>query len=190
MSTFLRRRPLAFVLAPGSSFIGLSLRKSNCCPGRGSVRNMVGRRVPKASIEQEVSQKLKEAMKSKDAAALKALRGIRASFLTALKEAGAEDTLSDEVAIAQLRKLAKMRKESITMFKEGGRVELADAEEKELAVIEHWLPSLADAEQMTIWAKEAIEKTGASKKGDMGKVMGYVFCHTLPVRHREIVLRM
>lgn len=172
MSRFLWRRPFAFALAPCSSFVGISMRASCICPAGISARNMAARGAVKASIEQEVSQKLKEAMKSKDAARLKALRGIRAAFLTASKEAGAGDSLSDEVAIAQLRKLAKMRKESITMFKEGGRDEMADAEEQELAVIEQWLPSLADAEQTTIWAKEAIEKTGASKKGDMGKVMG------------------
>lgn len=111
-------------------------------------------------------------MKSKDKDALRALRGIRAAFLTASKEAGAGDKLSDDVAMKQLRKLAKMRCESIAMFREGGRDDLADAEQKELEVIEHWLPSLASEEQTTAWAQEAIEKTGASKKGDMGKVMG------------------
>lgn len=157
------------MMAPARSFLGVFDFTRRVCP---SVRRVATRRPPRASIENEVSQKMKEAMKAKDKDSLKALRGIRASFLTALKEPGAGDTLPDDVAMAQLRKLAKMRKESIVMFRQGGRDDMADAEQKELDMIEQWLPSLADAEQMTVWAQEAIEKTGASSKGDMGKVMG------------------
>ncbi|CAN8067313.1 unnamed protein product [Agarophyton chilense] len=129
---------------------------------------------PRASIEQEVSQKMKEAMKKKDTASLKALRGIRAAFLTALKQEGAGDSLPDNIAVEQLRKLAKMRKESIEMFKKGGRDDLADGEKAELDVIEQWLPTLANREQTLVWAKEAIKKVGAKKSGEIGKVMGVI----------------
>lgn len=141
-----------------------------CRQGRHRYRAV--RTVPKASIEQEVSQSLKDAMKNKDAPKLKALRGIRAAFLTALKQKGAGDSLPDKAAIEQLRKLAKMRQESIDMFRKGGREDLADAEQAELNVIEQWLPTLASREQTIEWAKEAIEKVGASKPSDVGKVMG------------------
>lgn len=128
----------------------------------------------RASIEQEVSQNLKEAMKAKDTERLKALRTIRAAFLTAMKAEGAGDSLSDKEAITTLRKLAKMRQESIEMFEKGGRNDLAQAEREELTIIEHWLPKLASEEQIAVWAKSAVEKTGASKPSDMGKIMGYV----------------
>ena len=154
----------------GSSFAARQRISTSRCLSRPRLYTAI-----RASIETEVSQKMKEAMKAKDPATLNALRGIRAAFLTALKEEGAGDKLSDEQAITQLRKLAKMRKESISMFKEGGRDDLAEKEELELNVIEQWLPTLASEEVVEGWAKEAIEKTGASKPGDMGKVMGYVF---------------
>lgn len=113
-------------------------------------------------------------MRSKDADALKALRSIRAAFIIALKAEGAADTLSDAEAIACLRKLAKQRVESIEMFRSGGRDDLADGEAAELTIIERWLPKLASEDTVAEWVKTAIEKTGASKPGDMGKVMGYV----------------
>lgn len=172
MNLSILRGPTAFTVAPAGSLLGVSQFNRQACPAGYNIRRAATRRPPQASIEQEVSQKMKEAMKSKDTELLKALRGIRAAFLTALKEAGAGDTLPDDVALAQLRKLAKMRNESITMFRQGGRDDMADAEQRELEIIGQWLPSLADAEQTTVWVKEAIEKTGASKKGDMGKVMG------------------
>lgn len=122
-----------------------------------------------------MSQQLKQAMKSRDAAALKALRSIRAAFLTARKSENARsDSLNDAEAVAVLRKLAKMRQESIDMFAEGGRNDLVEGERAELQVIERWLPQLAGHELVATWVSEAIAKTGASKPSDMGKVMGYV----------------
>lgn len=132
------------------------------------------RRVVRASIEQEVSEQLKQALKDRDAARLRALRGIRAAFLVALKEDGSSQTLSDEKAIKQLKKLAKMRKESIEMFKAGGRTDLADAEHAELLIIQSWLPALANEQQTREWAQQAIEKTGATKPSEVGKVIGAV----------------
>lgn len=65
--------------------------------------------------------------------------------------------------------MAKMRQESIDMFTEGGAQDRADAERAELAVIERWLPKLADEEQTRIWVQEAIALVGGD---NMGKVMG------------------
>lgn len=128
----------------------------------------------RASIEEEVGTALKDAMRAKDTERLKALRTIRAAFLTALKAEGSKDKLSDKEAIIALRKLAKMRQESIDMFQKAARDDLVQAEKKELDLINHWLPSLASIDQMRSWAQAAVEKTGASKPADMGKVMGYV----------------
>lgn len=169
MASPVMRGRTAFVVTSGRAFLRASQLTRHVCP---AVRRFSASRTPRASIETEVGQKMKDAMKSKDKDALRALRGIRAAFLNALKETGSGDTLPDDVAMTQLRKLAKMRTESIAMFRDGGRDDLAEAEQKELEIIEQWLPSLVGEEQTTAWAKEAIEKTGASKKGDMGKVMG------------------
>lgn len=149
------------------------LAKVNVRPERRAIEKVVRRAATlRASIEEEVGAALKDAMRAKDAERLKALRAIRASFLTALKSEGAGDKLSDKEAIASLRKLAKMRQESIDMFQKGGRDDLVQAETNELNVINQWLPTLASSEQMHTWAQEAVDKTGASKPGDMGKVMG------------------
>lgn len=161
---------MAFVQSVSASFFGTPL---NSPPIRKcQLRRRPAKYVVRSSIEQEVSQKLKEAMKKKDTAALKALRGIRAAFLNASKKGGAGNELPDSVAMEQLRKLAKMRRESIVMFRKGNRDDLADGEQAELQIIEEWLPKLATRDQTIVWAKEAIQKVSASGPGDMGKVMG------------------
>lgn len=149
------------------------LAKVNVRPERSATGRFARRATNlRASIEEEVGTALKNAMRAKESEKLKALRAIRAAFLTALKSEGAGDKLSDKEAIASLRKLAKMRQESIDMFQKAGRDDLVQAETYELNVINHWLPTLASPEQMRTWAQQAVEKTGASKPGDMGKVMG------------------
>ena len=112
-------------------------------------------------------------MKSKDSDTVKALRGIRASFITAIKEEGKDD-IGDAEALRCLRKLEKMRKEAIEMFDKGGRQDLREAEEKELRIIQEYLPQLAGEDQTRLWVEEAIKQTGAEKMKDMGKVMGSI----------------
>lgn len=122
-------------------------------------------------LVEQVSAEMKSAMKARDKVRLGALRGMRAAFIEALKADGAE-TLPDEQCLGILRRLAKQRRESIEAFDKGNRPELAAEERAELAVIEEFLPSLADAAQTRIWVEAAIASTGASAMSDMGKVMG------------------
>jgi len=122
-------------------------------------------------IFEQVSDEMKQAMRDKDKPRLAGLRGIRAAFIEAIKEEGV-DSLSDDDAIAILRRLAKQRRESISAYEEGGRDDLVAEETAELAVIEGFLPSLADEATTRAWVDEAIAKTGASSPADMGKVMG------------------
>ncbi|MEN0062675.1 MAG: GatB/YqeY domain-containing protein [Myxococcota bacterium] len=123
-------------------------------------------------IVEQVNDQMKDAMRAKDKARLAGLKGIRAAFIEALKEEGAGDTLPDDVAVGILRRLAKQRRESITAYEAGGRDDLVDQEKTELAVIEAFLPSLADEATTRTWVEEAIAKTGAASPADMGKVMG------------------
>ncbi|HEY8492394.1 MAG TPA: GatB/YqeY domain-containing protein [Myxococcota bacterium] len=122
-------------------------------------------------IETTVNERLAEAMKARDAARVAALRNIRAAFLVEMKKDNAK-TLSDETCVEVLRRLAKQRRESIEAFEAAGRAERAAEERAELAVIEEFLPRLADEETTRAWLREAIAATGASKPGDLGKVMG------------------
>ena len=123
------------------------------------------------SIVDDVTAQMKEAMKAKDQPRLSALRSMRTAFLNEMKKDGA-DSISDEVAEGLMRKLEKQRKESIEAFEKGGRPEMAEVEQAELAVIQEFLPQLADEAQTRVWVEEAIAQTGASEKKDMGKVMG------------------
>ena len=111
---------------------------------------------------------MKTAMKSKDTVRLQTIRLIRSAFANAAIELRT-DQLSDEQAMAVLKKMAKMRQESIDMFTAGGAHERAEAERSELAVMEQWLPVVASEEQVREWVQEAIAEAG---KDNMGKVMG------------------
>jgi len=122
-------------------------------------------------IFDDVSAQMKEAMKAKQEARLAALRGIRAAFLTECKKDNST-TLADDVATALLRKLEKQRQESIDAFTNAGRPDRADAERAELAVIQTFLPQLADAATTRRWVEEAIAACGAASAKEMGKVMG------------------
>ncbi len=120
---------------------------------------------------ERVSEELKDAMRAKDKARLGALKNIRAAFIEALKEDGAEE-LPDDRAVAILRRLAKQRRESIEAYEQGGRDDLVEAEQAELTVIEGFLPQLADEDTTREWVVAAIAQTGAEGPSDMGKVMG------------------
>ncbi|MBW2241151.1 MAG: GatB/YqeY domain-containing protein [Deltaproteobacteria bacterium] len=122
-------------------------------------------------LVEEISEGMKAAMKAKQAIRVTTLRSIRASFLNEMKKDGAE-TLDDEVCIAVLRRLEKQRKESIEAFAQAGREDRAETEREELAVVQEFLPSLADEETTRGWVQTAIETSGASEPKEMGKVMG------------------
>jgi uncharacterized protein YqeY len=125
------------------------------------------------SLVERVSEQMKEALKARDAQRLAALRGIRAGLLNEMKKDNSKD-LADPVAEAVLRRLEKQRKESIEAFELGGRPDRAEEERSELRVIQSFLPSLADDATTRGWVKAAIATTGASKPGDVGRVMGLI----------------
>ena len=124
-------------------------------------------------IVDDVSREMTSALKSKDASRLSALRNIRAALLVEMKKDNSK-TLADEASVGVLRRLEKQRRESIEAFEQAGREDRAAAERAELAVIQEFLPKLADEAKTRAWLEEAIAATGASKPGDVGRVMGAV----------------
>jgi hypothetical protein len=122
-------------------------------------------------IIDDVSVQLKTAMKARDKVRTTTLRSIRAGLIERMKADGS-DTVTDDDALKLLRRLAKQRNESIEAFAKGGRDELAEQERAELAVIDAFLPQLADEATTTAWIDEAIAKTGASSMKDIGRLMG------------------
>jgi hypothetical protein len=122
-------------------------------------------------IAEDVTGQIKIAMKAKDTLRLAALRSMRTAFLNEMKKDGS-NSVSDEVCEGLLRKLEKQRKESIEAFTKGGREEMAENERAELAVIQEFLPRLADAEKTREWVAAAIAEAGASESKDLSKIIG------------------
>ena len=123
------------------------------------------------SLQTQVMDAMKIAMKAKDAGALAALRAIKSELLLASTSASSgELTEADEIKI--LQKLVKQRKESATIFSEQNREDLAKPELEQSAVIEQFLPEQMSEEEVAKVVEEIIAQTGASSMKDMGKVMG------------------
>ncbi len=126
------------------------------------------------SLQKQVMEKLKEAMKSKDKVALESLRAIKSAILLAQTENGAKEELSEELELKILQKLVKQRKDSATIFIEQGREDLAQPELDQVAVIEQFLPEALSEEEIEKVVIMTIDSLGASGMKDMGKVMGVV----------------
>lgn len=124
------------------------------------------------SLEQKIMSDLKGAMLAKDEAALRSLRAVKAAILLAKTSEGASGELKEEDEIKLLQKLVKQRKDSLEIFQQQNRADLAQKEMEEIAVIEKFLPQqLSTGEIKEVLAK-IIASTGASSPADMGKVMG------------------
>ncbi len=124
------------------------------------------------ALEEVISNDLKEAMRSKNEPALRALRAIKSAIIIAKTDTGAGGKLEEADELKLLQKLAKQRKESIDIYRAQAREDLAKDEEAELVVIEKFLPQLMSESEIRVAVAEFISKTGASSPAEMGKVMG------------------
>lgn len=123
------------------------------------------------SLETQIMAQMKDAMKAKDEAGLRGLRAIKAAILLAKTSGGSgELTADDEIKL--LQKLVKQRKDSLDIYRQQNRADLAQKEEEEIAIIEKFLPKQLDAAELKIIINGIIAETGASSAADMGKVMG------------------
>lgn len=124
------------------------------------------------NLEQKIMAEMKEAMKAKDEAGLRGLRAIKAAIILAKTEAGSGGEVKEDDEVKLLQKLVKQRRDSLDIFTQQNRPDLAEKEQQEIAVIEKFLPAqLSEAELKTAIAA-IIAETGASSPADMGKVMG------------------
>ncbi len=126
------------------------------------------------SLQKQVMDKMKEAMKAKDTIALQALRAVKSAFLLAKTETGVQEELTEEQELKIIIKQVKQRKDSAEIFVKQGRQDLADPELAELAVLEQFLPEALSEEKIEEVVVATIAKVGASGMKDMGKVMGMV----------------
>lgn len=126
------------------------------------------------SLQKQVMDKMKEAMKAKDKVALQALRSVKSAFLLAKTESGVQEELTEEQESKIIQKQVKQRKDSAAIFIKQGREDLAAPELAEIAVLEQFLPEALSEEKVEEVVVAVIKRLGASGMKDMGKVMGVV----------------
>ena len=124
------------------------------------------------SLEQQIMTELKEAMKAKNEGLLRSLRAIKAEIIKAKTEPGAGGEINEATEQKFLQKMMKQRKDSLEIFEQQGREDLAVKEREELQVIERFLPKQLSEAEIKDAVAAIIQQTGAASPADMGKVMG------------------
>jgi uncharacterized protein len=126
-------------------------------------------------LREAFTERLKRAMRAKDARTLSSVRMILAALKDrdiAARGTGNTAGIPDAEILRLLQGMVKQRRESIALYRQGNRPELAEQEEQEIAVIESFLPKQMSDEETAAAVEEAIAETGAAGVKDMGKVMG------------------
>ena len=124
------------------------------------------------SLEIKINEQLKQAMLAKDEKSLRSLRAIKAAILLAKTSEGSGGEIKPEEEIKMLQKLVKQRKDSLDIFRQQNREDLAKKEEEEIEVIEKFLPKQLSAEVLGEIIGKIISELGASSPADLGRVMG------------------
>ncbi len=124
------------------------------------------------SLEEQIMAEMKDAMKAKDQATLRGLRGIKAEIIKAKTEPGANGVISAETEVKILQKMVKQRKEALEIYQKQNRADLAQKEQEEITLIERFLPKQMSEGELKDSLIRIIAETGASSPADMGKVMG------------------
>ncbi|NIQ95417.1 MAG: GatB/YqeY domain-containing protein [Desulfuromonadales bacterium] len=140
------------------------------------------------ALKARLTQQMKEAMKARDSLRLTTIR----MALTAIKnkEIEQKEELDDQGVTAILSTLLKQRREAAEAYRDGGRTELAEKEEAEIAVLQDFLPEQLSAEEIGKIVDAAIEETGASSMKDMGAVMKVVMAKTTGQADGKVVSSM
>lgn len=120
----------------------------------------------------QISKDIVSAMKAKDKVRLAALRNVKKLFIEARTAPGAGDELSDEAALRILAKLAKQGKDTAALYREQNRLDLAEEEEAQVAVVESYLPRQLAPAELEAELRALIAELGAAGPQDMGRVMG------------------
>ena len=126
------------------------------------------------SLENKITNAMKESMKSKDQTSLRSLRAIKSAIIVHKTQKGSSDEITNEDELKILQKLVKQRKDSADIYQTQGRIDLAQPELDEIKVIEQFLPEAMSEDEIESEVKKVIDQTGAEGMKDMGKVMGIV----------------
>lgn len=124
------------------------------------------------TLQERISADMKEAMKAKDKVRLAALRDIKSKIMLALTESGGSDALDDTAVTKILSKQLKQREDTLTIYQEQGRDDLAEEEQAQAEVIRQYLPQPMSAEELEAAVSALVSEMGATGMADMGRVMG------------------
>ena len=123
------------------------------------------------SVQEQINNDIKEAMKAKNVDKLAALRAVKSAIMLEATKDGSS-IVSDEVSLKLITKLVKQRKDSTAIYIEQKRQDLADDEINQLVYLEGYLPSQMGEDEVRKIVKEVIVQVGASSSSDIGKCMG------------------
>ena len=137
------------------------------------------------SLEKEISRGIMEAMKSRDAVRLAALRNVKKYIIEAKTSGAGIAELPDTDVVKIISKLAKQGADSAAIYTAQRRQDLADEETAQVAVLQEFLPRPLSDEELTAAVREIIAETGASSLGEMGRVMGVA---SKPVSYTHLTL--
>jgi len=140
------------------------------------------------TLEEKINTDLKTAMLAKDEATVRSLRAVKSAIL--LAKTSGSDNISAEDEIKMLQKLVKQRKESVDIYIQQNRADLAKTEQEEIAVIEKYLPKQMSEEEIRVELKKIIEQVGAKSAAEMGKVMGAASKHFAGKADNRIVSQL
>jgi uncharacterized protein YqeY len=125
-----------------------------------------------SSIQTQIPEDIKNAMRAKDTVSLNALRALKSALTHAAIEKGGLGTeLEESEVLAVVRKQIKQRLDSCEQFENAGRPELAVTEKAEIEILSRYLPAALTDDELAAIVDQAIAETGATGKADMGKVM-------------------
>ena len=124
-------------------------------------------------MKDKLKQQLKDSMLAKNELKTSVLRMLLSAInYLEIQKGGAGYSATDEDVLSAIQKEVKQRKDSIEQFKNAGRNELVEKEQKELEILNEYLPEQMGEEEITALVQAAIKETGATSMQDMGKLMG------------------
>ena len=124
------------------------------------------------SLKDRITEDMKNAMRAKDSERLGTIRMIQAAIKQ--REVDERITLDDAQVMAVLEKMIKSRKEAVAQFQSGGRTDLVEKENREIAILQSYLPEPMSEAEIDALIADAIAQSGATSVKDMGKAMAIV----------------
>lgn len=126
------------------------------------------------TLENKIQEDLKSSMKARNTARTECLKMVKAAFMELKTASNGVRNPEDSDLLKVLQKLAKQRKETASVYREAGRTDLAEKEQKEYEVISEYLPKMMSEDEIKTLVEKTVADFGASSMKDMGKVMGFI----------------